>query len=353
MAKKIEVFASEALPGELEDFPDIKRGWGTTKESTGGVPPMKWFNAVQKRTDEWLLYLTQRGVPEWDTSIDYPKSSMVMFGDNFYVSKKETEGETPSTSQAAWRKFSDFFGIDGKLAKDQNGSDIPNKPKFIENLGLGDAAKSNVTQTTGTSTTNVMSQKAVTDLANTKQPKGNYADGGRFQVGSNNTSVTPPGGTYSFEINDSGEIFLWDGSKSVFRVSVSGEITLGSMDYSRLKNVPLVQTTGNSTTSFMSQKATSDLLIAAGELRDVIGQRKVNNTYINSSSRPRFIIITGDAKETGTASVVVNGITIQGLKAAGSSSVLPFYCSFFVPIGGSYRLNSTGIFNLGRWTELS
>lgn len=52
MTKKIEVFASESLPGELEDFPDIKRGWGTTKESTGGIPPMKWFNAIQKRTDE-------------------------------------------------------------------------------------------------------------------------------------------------------------------------------------------------------------------------------------------------------------------------------------------------------------
>lgn len=52
MTKKIEVFASEALPGELEEFPDIKRGWGTTKGSTCGIPPMKWFNAIQKRTDE-------------------------------------------------------------------------------------------------------------------------------------------------------------------------------------------------------------------------------------------------------------------------------------------------------------
>ncbi|MGJ3350244.1 hypothetical protein AAZR23_12215, partial [Morganella sp. Je.2.23] len=52
-----------------------------------------------------------------------------------------------------------------KLAKDQNGADIPNKPKFIENLGLGDAAKSDIAQGTGTSTTSVMSQKAVTDLA--------------------------------------------------------------------------------------------------------------------------------------------------------------------------------------------
>ncbi|WP_262864809.1 phage tail protein, partial [Morganella morganii] len=30
--------------------------------------------------------------------------------------------------------------VNSKLAKDQNGADIPNKPKFIENLGLGEAA---------------------------------------------------------------------------------------------------------------------------------------------------------------------------------------------------------------------
>lgn len=62
MAKKIEVFASEALPGELEDFPDIKRGWGTTKESTGGIPPMKWFNAIQKRTDEAINAISDTSV---------------------------------------------------------------------------------------------------------------------------------------------------------------------------------------------------------------------------------------------------------------------------------------------------
>ena len=49
-----------------------------------------------------------------------------------------------------------------KLAKDQNGADIPNKPKFIENLGLGEAAKSGVVQTTGSSKINVMSQDGST-----------------------------------------------------------------------------------------------------------------------------------------------------------------------------------------------
>lgn len=68
MTKKIEVFASEALPGELEEFPDIKRGWGTTKESTGGIPPMKWFNAIQKRTDEVINSIIEVSVK---TVIDY------------------------------------------------------------------------------------------------------------------------------------------------------------------------------------------------------------------------------------------------------------------------------------------
>ncbi|EPE3081495.1 phage tail protein [Morganella morganii] len=61
-----------------------------------------------------------------------------------------------------------------KLAKDQNGADIPNKDTFIKNLGLGEAAKSGVVQGTGTSTKDVMSQKSVTDALNKKQPAGNY-----------------------------------------------------------------------------------------------------------------------------------------------------------------------------------
>ncbi|MEH5791986.1 phage tail protein, partial [Citrobacter braakii] len=45
-----------------------------------------------------------------------------------------------------------------KLAKDQNGADIPDPALFVKNLGLGEAAKSSILQTTGTSKTDVMSQ---------------------------------------------------------------------------------------------------------------------------------------------------------------------------------------------------
>ncbi|MEM8045717.1 phage tail protein [Morganella morganii] len=71
-------------------------------------------------------------------------------------------------------KKASIADANSKLAKDQNGADIPDKPKFIENLGLREAAKSGVVQGTGSSTKDVMSQKSVTDALNEKQPAGNY-----------------------------------------------------------------------------------------------------------------------------------------------------------------------------------
>lgn len=133
-----KIFADGAKPGEVVTFPDILRGWGVTLDTTGGVPPMEFFNSFGKRLNEWLMYLTQRGIPEWDALVDYPKSAMVQSGDVFYVSLKTTKNESPAVSQQSWKKFSDFFGIDGKMSKDQNGADIPNKDTFIKNLGLPD-----------------------------------------------------------------------------------------------------------------------------------------------------------------------------------------------------------------------
>lgn len=135
-----KIFASGAKTGEVVSFPDVLRGWGVTLDTTGGIPPMEFFNSASMRLNEWLMYLTQRGVTEWDAVVEYPKSAMTMLGDTFYVSLKETKNENPSTSQSSWKKFSDFFGIDGKLSKDQNGADITDKNKFRENIGLNDIA---------------------------------------------------------------------------------------------------------------------------------------------------------------------------------------------------------------------
>lgn len=60
----LKIFAQDAKTGEIETFPDVLRGWGITLDRTAGKPPLEWFNAIGKRVDEWLMYLTQRGVAE-------------------------------------------------------------------------------------------------------------------------------------------------------------------------------------------------------------------------------------------------------------------------------------------------
>lgn len=135
-----KIFASGAKPGEVIPFPDVTRGWGVTLDTTGGIPPMGFFNYATKRLNEWLMYLTQRGMSEWDAAVDYPKDALIQHAGVYYVALKVSKGDQPNNSQASWKKMSDFLGVDGKLAKDQNGADIPNKPKFLENLGLGDSA---------------------------------------------------------------------------------------------------------------------------------------------------------------------------------------------------------------------
>lgn len=139
-----KVFASGAKSGEIETFPDILRGWGVTIDRTGEIPPMEWFNAIGKRVDEWLLYLTQRGIPEWDSSLDYPKSAVVTHSDVIYISLRASKGEQPGVTQAAWSALGAFVGIDGKLDK------------------------SAVAQSTGQSKTSVMSQDASTTELNKK-----------------------------------------------------------------------------------------------------------------------------------------------------------------------------------------
>ncbi|MEQ4679878.1 hypothetical protein ABN069_15225 [Providencia rettgeri] len=107
----LKIFAQDAKTGEVETFPDILRGWGVTLDRTAGKPPLEWFNAIGQRTDEWLMYLTQRGVAEWDTTLSYPKTAIVQWNGVIYVSTKETKGEQPDRSQSSWSTLGTFLGL--------------------------------------------------------------------------------------------------------------------------------------------------------------------------------------------------------------------------------------------------
>ncbi|WP_285961139.1 phage tail protein [Pseudomonas tohonis] len=96
------VFASGAKPGELQSFPDIPRGWGVTFDQTTGVPPMEWFNALFKRSDEAVRYLLQRGIGEWSTTEDYPTGAHVQEGGKVWKAKAANVGKRPSINPTEW-----------------------------------------------------------------------------------------------------------------------------------------------------------------------------------------------------------------------------------------------------------
>ena len=101
-----KIFASKAKEREVEVFPDHSRGWGVSFEQTEGIPPMEWFNALFKRLDENILYVLQRGLPEWSATITYPKGAYVQYEGLSYKSLKETTNKQPNEANSEhWARW--------------------------------------------------------------------------------------------------------------------------------------------------------------------------------------------------------------------------------------------------------
>ena len=96
------IFASSAKQGEVDNFPDLLRGWGITFEQTQGIPPMEWFNFLFKRLDEKHTYLMQRGLPEWSATQDYTKGSCVQFDGVSYRALKNSKNNLPNESNSQY-----------------------------------------------------------------------------------------------------------------------------------------------------------------------------------------------------------------------------------------------------------
>lgn len=327
MTKKIEVFASEALPGELEDFPDIKRGWGTTKESTGGIPPMKWFNAVQKRTDEWLLYLTQRGIPEWDASLDYPKSAVVTHSDVIYISVRESKGEQPNTTQAAWSELSAFLGIGNYYTKVESDANFQPKGDYAINAALESKFdKTAVVQTTGTSTTQVISQNGVSKALASK------ADSKVFiaETDIGNSAISPPGGSGSFVINKNGGFYVVappPSSRHVFKVNADGLLESGVVPYSNVSGAPL---------------------LGVGQKWKTV-TKQINTLYTNATQKPIFVFAKSNDSsnnfkiELEVDGVIASSIMVNGTGGKEATTTKELSCGAIVPSQSSYKFLVGGV----------
>lgn len=140
----------------------IKLGW------TSEVPPHQYENFVQNRQDEMLAYLNQKGVPEWRTGTEYfLGKSFVQDAGKIYKANKNSGGLLPSQKPSTdatneyWEQAT-FSLSDLKQAVGTSTKDVMSQKATSDAIALK-VDSTRVKQVTGVSTTDIMSQKAVTD----------------------------------------------------------------------------------------------------------------------------------------------------------------------------------------------
>ncbi|QXO60779.1 hypothetical protein [Morganella morganii] len=241
-----------------------------------------------------------------------------------------------------------------KLAKDKNGADIPDKEAFIGNLGLGEAAKSNVTQATGTSTTNVMSQKSVTDELKKKVDHAKYINDGAnlpAEITSQGTGFYRTSATVTGTNIDSqlGYSLFW-------AINLSGNI--GALCVNRLGNLYFSNdcaTWERSATleNIKGFASTGDLLGNGQSYVDVTSSRNMNSVYKNTTGRTIFVIVTiSRTSGSARADVKIDGVNIGAPVSSVTNGTASNSVCFPIPNGSSYSVSGSGSDVGLTWMEL-
>lgn len=142
------------VPSDLK----IARGWVVE------IPPHQQFNWWMKRVDSMLVHINQRGIPQWDATMQYYTGlSYVQAPDGVvYRAVQDSLGRSPVSSPAFWEvafmrradaytkpeidtfRNTDRTYVDATfLRKASNLSDIPNKADARANLGIYSQAETN------------------------------------------------------------------------------------------------------------------------------------------------------------------------------------------------------------------
>ncbi|RTY22506.1 hypothetical protein [Morganella morganii] len=301
--------------GDVTSTADKNGEWTNGNVAAGIAPTILeagWLNSVQR---EILGVLVEAGIAQDKNNDNQLKDAIkkIISGGN-YATKTE---------------------VNSKLAKDQNGADIPNKPKFIENLGLGGAAKSNVTQTTGTSTANVMSQKSVTDELNKKFDK----TGGTITTRSKAIDIATEAGYAGYiQISD-------ENANEIHQIGKLGDgSTLAIKNVSENASLTI---TGDGIRFNSKLVALTNVLLGINQnWVDVKSQRNANTAYVNSTGKPIYVSIGKGGSEGEPGGLLINGVQVGILTGSGPAMAT----SAIVPPGSSYKYTSS---NFMFWSELS
>ncbi|ARF50944.1 hypothetical protein DSJ_17480 [Pantoea stewartii subsp. stewartii DC283] len=107
----------------------MPRGWGVTTDGKGpdgktvtdptnGIPPMEWVNALQKRTDEAILWLEQNAWPDWQKGT-WPKGATVVNGGTVWRAQNDTALE-PTETTDDWLALFPLTNLDARYLHADN-----------------------------------------------------------------------------------------------------------------------------------------------------------------------------------------------------------------------------------------
>lgn len=120
----------------------------------------------------------------------------------------------------------------------------------------------------------------------------------------------------------------------------------------------VVQTTGSSTTSIMSQKAVTDSLLGVGQTwQDVTASRELNTNYTNSTGKPICVSYKGGGATLASAAyqIYVGGVSVVDawyFYPADAVGIFGSVVLVVVPVGATYRIEQVNSTVKGTWKEL-
>lgn len=209
--------------------------------------------------------------------------------------------------------------------------------------GLGQKLNtSSVVQSTGSSTMQVMSQKAVTDLAETKQPAGNYAlQSSTNQFKSGNHKIDS-GSDYS-----SVELYTSNGSRLSIETIPTGTSNSGNVIFrtpeGSLTSVLKIPNKRDDTIACLG-----DVLAVGQDIVDMTSQRFVNEVYTNNTGKPIMVYIHLNQSISKNKSTFISKDGVNWVAVSNSSNAAGVTSSFVVPAGWKYKAESVGTW----WSEM-
>lgn len=289
-----------------------------------------------------------------------------------YFTGNDTAGQTDLTSvgrdiigKASIADILTYLGLGetakqaaGAMQKSQNGGDIPNKPLFIENLGLKETLNP---------TKRVSIGNAGTGAFDGSTPCINIGDSDSGFIGSadgvldiycNNTKVGyidssgihlndqglhigdarmgSDGNIWGTRWNASGQ-WLWD-------AIVEQLNTRGTIDW--INNQLSIRDRDINARAAISQ------VIGIGQTYRVVTDKLLGVTYTNTSQKPWVVVLKINLPTSAEVQIKVNGVMAAGGNASNTAGVAVWaYPSAIVPAGATYVVESAWG-NVIQWVEL-